>query len=69
MPLSFKLSIDLSDFEDDEFLHDLRKVYTFYDNVIDLEYKLFKETVIKQSQGFFSRRNDRFFRYGCWNFR
>ena len=32
----------------DEFLHDLKKVYNFYDNVIELEYKLFKEKVIKQ---------------------
>jgi hypothetical protein len=48
MSLSFKLSFDLSDFEDDEFLHDLKKVYKFYDNVIELEYKLFKEKVIKQ---------------------
>ncbi len=39
MSLSFKLSFDLSDFEDD----DLKKVYKFYDNVIELEYKLFKE--------------------------
>ena len=48
MSLSFKLSFDLSDFEDDEFLHDLNKVYKFYDNVIELEYKLSKEKVIKQ---------------------
>ena len=48
MSLSFKVSFDLSDFEDDEFLHDLNKVYKFYDNVIELEYKLFKEKVIKQ---------------------
>ena len=48
MSLSFKLSFDLSDFEDDEFLHDWKKVYKFYDNVIELEYKLFKEKVIKQ---------------------
>ena len=48
MSLGFKLSFDLSDFEDDEFLHDLNKVYKFYDNVIELEYKLSKEKVIKQ---------------------
>ena len=30
MSLSFKVSFDLSDFEDDEFLHDLSKVYKFY---------------------------------------
>ncbi len=39
MSLSFKLSFDLSDFEDDKFLHDL----------IKFTYKLFKEKVIKQS--------------------
>ena len=43
MSLSFKLSFDLSDFEDNEFLHDLQIFYKFYDNVIELEYKLFKE--------------------------
>ena len=48
MSLSFKVSFDLSDFEDNEFLHDLNKVYKFYDNVIELEYKSFKEKVIKQ---------------------
>ncbi len=48
MSLSFRLSFDLSDFEDNEFLHDLQKNYKFYDNVIELEYKLFKEKVIKQ---------------------
>ncbi len=24
---------------------------------------------LETSKDFFSRRNDRFFRYGCWNFR
>ncbi len=50
MSLSFKLSFDLSDFEDNEFLHDLQKVYKFYDNVIELEYQLFKEKVINNLQ-------------------
>jgi hypothetical protein len=43
MSVSFKVSFDLSDFEDNEFLQDLEKVYEFYDNVIELEYKIFKE--------------------------
>ena len=29
MSLSFKVSFDLSDFEDDEFLHDLKKFINF----------------------------------------
>ena len=40
MSLSFKVSFDLSDFEDDDFLQELRNVYNFYNNVIVLEYKL-----------------------------
>ena len=42
MSLNFKVSFDLSDFEDDEFLQELRNVYKFYNNVIVLEYKLNK---------------------------
>jgi len=43
MSLNFKVSFDLSDFEDDDFLQELRNVYKFYNNVIVLEYKLNKE--------------------------
>ena len=43
MSLSFKVSFDLSDFEDDDFLQELRNVYKFYNNVIVLEYNLNKE--------------------------
>ena len=43
MSLSFKVSFDFEDFEDDEFLHDLKKVYKFNDNVIELEYKYLKK--------------------------
>jgi hypothetical protein len=39
MSLSFKVSFDLSDFEDNEFLQDLEHVYRFYDNAFVLEYK------------------------------
>ena len=40
MSLSFKVSFDLSDFEDDDFLQELEHVYKFYKNIIALEYKL-----------------------------
>ena len=43
MSLNFKLSFDLSDFEDDDFLEELEHVYKFYNNLIVLEYKLNKE--------------------------
>ena len=43
MSLNFKVSFDLSDFEDDDFLQELRNVYNFYNNVIVFEYKLNKE--------------------------
>ncbi len=43
MSLNLKLSFDLSDFEDDDFLQELEHVYKFYNNLIVLEYKLNKE--------------------------
>ena len=43
MSLNFKLSFDLSDFEDEDFLQELEHVYKFYNNLIVLEYKLNKE--------------------------
>jgi hypothetical protein len=48
MSLSFKVSFDLSDFEDDDFLQDLQYVYKFYNNVIVLEYKSNKEKMNQQ---------------------
>ena len=48
MSLTFKVSFDIYDFEDSEFLHDLEKVYKFYNNVIVLEHKLNKEKLTKQ---------------------
>ena len=48
MSLSFKVSFDLSDFEDDDFLQDLQYVYKFYNNVIVLEYKSNKEKINQQ---------------------
>ena len=48
MSLTFKVSFDIYDFEDSEFLHDLEKVSKYYDNVIELEFKLNKEKLTKQ---------------------
>ncbi len=49
MFLNFKVSFDLSDFEDDEFLQDLQYVYKFYNNnVIVLDYKSNKEKLNQQ---------------------
>ena len=43
-----KVSFDIYDFEDSEFLQDLEKVSKYYDNVIVLEHKLNKEKLTKQ---------------------
>ena len=48
MSLSFKVSFDLSDFEDDDFLQELEHVYKVYNNLITLEYKLNKEKKTQQ---------------------
>ena len=48
MSLNFKLSFDLSDFEDADFLEELEHVYKFYNNLIVLEYKLNKEKKTQQ---------------------
>ncbi len=48
MSLSSKVSFDLSDFRDAEFIQDLKPIYVFYDNVIELEYKLNKEKLTQQ---------------------
>ncbi len=47
MSLSFKVLFHLSDFEDDEFLQD---VYKLYNNVIVLEHKSNKEKIINNIQ-------------------
>ena len=39
MPLTFKLSFELFDFNDEEFLNDLKRVSLYYDNFVILEYK------------------------------
>ena len=43
MPLTFKLSFEHSDFNDEEFLNDLKQVYHFYNNVVVLEHKEYKQ--------------------------
>ncbi len=67
MSLSFKVSFDFSDFEDDEFLHDLKHIYLFFHNVIVLEYKLYKEKVSQQYSTFqdvFDAIKDNYNQYG-----
>ena len=39
MLLTFKLSFELFDFNDEEFLNDLKQEYHFYNNVVVLEHK------------------------------
>ena len=39
MPLTFKLSFEHFDFNDEEFLNDLKRVSHYYDNFVVLEYK------------------------------
>ena len=39
MPLTFKLSFEHFDFNDEEFLNDLKQVYHFYNNGVVLEHK------------------------------
>ena len=48
MPLTFKLSFEHFDFNDEEFLNDLKQVYPFYNNVVVLEHKENKQKVSKQ---------------------
>ena len=48
MPLSFKLSFEHFDFNDEEILNDLQQVYHFYNNVVVLEHKENKQKVSKQ---------------------
>ena len=42
---SFKVLFDLSDFFDEDFLKDLKRINNFYDNAIYLEYKANKEKI------------------------
>ena len=48
MPLTFKLSFEHFDFNDEEFLNDLKRVNQFYDNFVVLEYKENKQKILKE---------------------
>ena len=50
MLLTFKLSFEHFDYNDEEFLNDLKQVYHFYNNVVvlDLEHKENKQKISKQ---------------------
>ena len=48
MPLTFKLSFEHFDFNDEEFLNDLKRVNNYYDNVVVLEYKENKQKMLKE---------------------
>ena len=48
MPLTFKLSFELFDFNDEEFLNDLKRVSLYYDNFVILEYKENKQKISKE---------------------
>ena len=48
MPLTFKLSFEHFDFNDEEFLNDLKQVHHFYNNVVVLKHKENKQKISKQ---------------------
>ena len=48
MPLTFKLYFEHLDFNDEEFLNDLKRVNHYYDNVVVLEYKENKQKILKE---------------------
>ena len=48
MPLTFKLSFELFDFNDEEFLNDMKRVSLYYDNFVILEYKENKQKISKE---------------------
>ena len=48
MPLTFKLSFEHFDFNDEEFLNDLKRVSLYYDNFVILEYKENKQKISKE---------------------
>ena len=47
MPLTFKITFEKIDFKDNEYVNDLMSIYNFYNDGIDLEYKLNKEKKVK----------------------
>ncbi len=48
MPLTFKLSFEHFDFNDEKNLNDLKRVNHFYDNFVVLEYKENKQKILKE---------------------
>ncbi len=48
MPLTFKLSLEPFDFNDEEFLNDLKRVSHYYDNFGVFEYKENKQKILKE---------------------
>ena len=48
MPLTFKLSFEHFDFNDEEFLNDLKRVNHYYDYFVVLEYKENKQKILKE---------------------
>ena len=48
MPLTFKLSFEHFDFNDEEFLNDLKRVSLYHDNFVILEYKENKQKISKE---------------------
>ena len=48
MPLTFKLSFEHFDFNDEFFLFDLKHVHIFYNNVVVLEHKENNQKISKQ---------------------
>ena len=48
MPLTFKLSFEHFDFNDEEFLNDLKRVSHYYDNFVVLEYKENKQKILQE---------------------
>ena len=49
MPLTFKLSFEHFDFNDEEFSDDLKRVPHYYDNFFVLEYKENQQKILKNS--------------------
>ena len=47
MPLTFKLSFEHFDFNDEDFLNDLKRVSHYYDNFAVLEYKEINKKILK----------------------
>jgi hypothetical protein len=46
--LTFELSFEVFDFNDEEFLNDLKRVSHYYDNFVVLEYKEDKQKISKE---------------------